>query len=343
LSGFAKSFRYMLSCAGALAVVVWLACGTADAALSPTVEFDTPYQLRVLSDGAVLEVSGSFSWALPQNLQAVLAALQVAAIIQQRGLDTYVGRLCASACTIAFLGGRQRWLGPGARLGFHQAHAPGFPPEQANALLRAAYETFHLPPSFVAHVLRTQPADLWFPTPAELRAVRYTTSDPPASVLAFDHGWRPRLSDLTRLLPTAPDEAVLQFGSTLSDLLRRLQDMTPEACWAFAHEGPDAPQAGLPRTALDAVAAAGKYLAEAPQAKRITTLDAEQSKKAAADLIAFIRATGMAAALDGLRPGADHAAFCPSLRALLQSALALPESRRVGALRAVLSDGEGPM
>ena len=59
----------MLLFFGWLSLLLVLACGPA--AASPTAEFDIPYQLRVLPDGAVLEVSGSFSWALPQNFQAV--------------------------------------------------------------------------------------------------------------------------------------------------------------------------------------------------------------------------------------------------------------------------------
>ena len=222
MSRLPKSIRSMLFCRGMLTLVVWLAGSHVGAAPSPTAEFDIPYQLRVLSDGTVLELSGSFSWALPQNVQAILAgapgvrvvrlespgghvlpALQVATIIQQRGLDTYVGRLCASACTVAFLGGRQRWLASDARLGFHQAHAPGVPPDQANAFLQDAYAKFAVPPPFVAHVLRTPPADLWYPTQQELRAAHYTTGDPPDSVLSLGRSPLPRLSDFTcRLLRT---------------------------------------------------------------------------------------------------------------------------------------------
>jgi hypothetical protein len=311
-------------CAAAIAAVAWLSCSLANAVPPPTSEFDIPYQLRVDPNGETLELSGSFSWALPQNFQAVLAsaprvrlvrlespgghvlpALQVAMIIQQHGLDTYVGRLCASACTIAFLGGRERWLAAGARLGFHQARARGFPAEQVNEYLRQAYVHFHVPQSFIAHVLRTRPADIWFPTPAELRAVRYTTGDAPASALAVDHGWPPRLTDLARQLWTAPDEAVLAFGTALSDLLVSLQTANPEACWAFAHEGPDAPQVAL-----------------SP---------------------ASVRGKGMILALQGLRPGADHALFCPSLHELLLAIPALPEALRAGAFRAVLSPGGSQM
>ena len=313
-------------------------------------------------DGTTLELSGSFSWALPQNFQAILAsapkvrlvrlegpgghvlpALQIATIIQQHRLDTYVGQLCASACTIAFLGGRERWLAPGGRLGFHQAHAPGLPAEQVNEYLRQAYENFHVPQSFVAHVLRTPPTDLWFPTPTELRAAHYTTSDAPATVLAVDHGWPPRLADLERQLWTAPDEAVLACGTALSDLLVSLQAGNPEACWAFAHEGPDAPQVALSPETLDAIRAVGNYLSGPARSPRDSLTEAEQSKKAAAELIAFVRGRGMVQALQGLRPGADHALFCPSLHALLQAIPALPEALRAGAFRAVLSPGGSQM
>ena len=160
----------------------------------PTVEFDVPYQLQFLAGGSVLEISGSFSWALPQNLQAVLAdapqlrivrlespgghvqpAMQIAEMIRQRGLDTFVGRFCASACTIAFLGGRQRWLGPEARLGFHRARAPGIPSELANAYLRDSYQQLGVPAPFIARVLQTPPNLIWFPSRNELLGARLVT------------------------------------------------------------------------------------------------------------------------------------------------------------------------
>ncbi len=78
-------------------------------------------------------------------------------IPRQRGLNTYVGRFCASACTLAFLGGRQCWVAPTAHLGFHQAHAPGVSPAEVSPLLRAAYEGFAVPAPFIDHILRRFP------------------------------------------------------------------------------------------------------------------------------------------------------------------------------------------
>ena len=350
----------MLFGCGMLTLVVWLAGSHVGAAPLPTAEFDVPYKLRVLSNGTVLELSGSFSWALPQNVQAILAgapgvrvvrlespgghvlpALQIATIIQQRGLDTYVGRTLAPRVRCSLLsGGRQRWLASDARLGFHQARtrAVGVPPEQANAFLQAAYEKFAVPSPFVAHVLRTPPADLWYPTQQDLRAAHYTTGDPPASVLSLGRSPLPRLSDFTRLLRTAPDDAVIQFATAFSDLIGQLQETNPEACWTFAHEGPDDPQDVLPQTVLDGFAAAQQRLAEAARTTQAAALDPAQRKQAEADLLAAMRAKGQLASLEGLRSGADHAAFCPSLGDLLQAALGLPDTHRGTALRlAVLS------
>jgi hypothetical protein len=351
--------RSLLIRIAALATLASMALVPADATPSPTAEFDIPYQLRLLSNGTVLEVSGSFSWALPQNLQATLAAapqvrivrlespgghilpaIQVATMIQQRGLDTYVGRLCVSACTIAFLGGRQRWVAPDGRLGFHQAYAPGLPAEQANEYLRTAYENLHAPPAFIARALRTPPNDLWFPTAVELRAAHYTTGEAPAAVLAIDQGWPSRLTDLTRRLATTSDEAVVQFGTALSDLLMHLQNINPEACWAFTHEGPDIAQAALPEAAIEEVTVAEKYLTDAANHRRDHPPDARQGSKATAELIALVREKDMLPAMHGLRPGADHTVFCPSLHRLLLAALALPETHRASALRAVLSPGD---
>jgi membrane-bound ClpP family serine protease len=153
-----------------------------------TFEFEGPYAIRVIHQGLALEISGTFSWALPQQVGVALAeapnvrliyldspgghikaALEVADLIRAHNLDTYVHRMCASACTIAFLAGHQRFISETARLGFHQAHGPGLSSEQSNLLLRMAYQNFSLPPAFVAHVLNTPPQDLWIPNLAELR------------------------------------------------------------------------------------------------------------------------------------------------------------------------------
>jgi hypothetical protein len=350
------SFRFMLLHRGSFLLVIWLVCCQMTAAFSQTTEFDIPYLLRVVSDGTVLELSGSFSWALPQSLEAALAgapavrvvrlespggqvlpAFQVAMIIRQRGLDTYVGRYCASACTVAFLGGRRRWLGTDARLGFHQAHAPNIPPEQANAILREAYEKLAIPSQFVANVLRTPPADLWYPTQRELQAVHYTTGLPPPAMLSLFRSPLPTLSDSTRLLRSAPDSAVIQFATSLSDLLGQLQEVDPETCWAFVYEGPATSKVVLPRGLLNDFATAQQHLVDTLRTTRDSAPDPAEWNQARADLLAVLREKGGTSIPERLRTGADHASFCPAFRDLLQLVLTLPDPRRAVALRIVLS------
>ena len=78
----------------------------------------------------------------------IKAAMEVADLILSHKLDTYVNGMCASACTIAFLAGHQRFVSETGRLGFHQAHGPGISIEQSNLLLQLAYQNFALPPAF---------------------------------------------------------------------------------------------------------------------------------------------------------------------------------------------------
>jgi hypothetical protein len=341
-----------------LAAMVCLICGAAAAADPPPLEFGVPYQMRIVAGGSVLEFYGSFTPRVAPDFEAAIAngrdlrvvhfespgghlvtAVQVAAMIQKRGLTTYVGHLCASACTVAFLGGRDRWLAPGARLGFHQARSEAGPSEPGNKFLGLFYAKLGMPESFVDHVMRTAPADLWFPSREELRAVHYMTADPPAAALALGGGPAPQVADARLLLRTAPDEAVAHYATVLSLAVFRLQAIGPEACWAFAHDGRGAGLEALPPGDLVVVMAAVRHLAEEIGYQQVPPLTAGQRQQAGQDVVAMMRASGQGASLEALRPGADHAAFCPAFGAALQAALALPGLRRGNALRALLSSG----
>ncbi len=156
--------------------------------ISPTAEFGTPYEIRILQGGEVVEISGSLSWAVPQNLAVVLtrtpnlrevwldspgglvmSALLISKIIRERGVDTHVRSLCASACTLAFLAGTQRTVTPDARLGFHQATAPNIQQKRLDDMLRTAYAAANVPAPFINHILATRPDALWVPGADELR------------------------------------------------------------------------------------------------------------------------------------------------------------------------------
>jgi hypothetical protein len=101
----------------------------------------------------------------------VLEAERLARIIQRRNLDTYVEGVCASACTLVFLAGKDRASTPNARIGFHQ---PGFiglnEQEQAAATgaMMAQYRSARLPDSFIQKISSTSPREIWFPSRKEL-------------------------------------------------------------------------------------------------------------------------------------------------------------------------------
>lgn len=174
------------------------------ASLSPrparaaTYEFEGPYAVREFAQGLALEISGTFSWALPQEVGIALAqtpgirvihldspgghikaAIEVADLIRAHNLDTYVSHMCASACTVAFLAGHHRFVSETARLGFHQAYGAGLSIERSNLLLLRVYQRFRIPPTFIAHILRTPSKDLWIPDLAELRKAGIVTAIAP--------------------------------------------------------------------------------------------------------------------------------------------------------------------
>jgi hypothetical protein len=151
--------------------------------------------VSVSPDGRTLHVEGSYGVgseeavrrALDQNRgirEVVLAGpggrvsvgFDIYRMIQQRKLATRVEAGCASACTIAFLGGVERSISPGGRLGFHRASFPGMGEsdmyESNRDLRRFLIYGARLTPEFAERVFDTPPNSIWVPTPQELLAGR---------------------------------------------------------------------------------------------------------------------------------------------------------------------------
>ena len=144
------------------------------------------YRLRVVAEEQAIAIDGPFDTGLSRSLRALLAATPgietiiltsdggrvfeargVANQIMESGLDTYVVDRCRSACTIAFIAGARRTLGPRARLGFHRY--------RMDAVLSAARpldeqkkdEVFFLrqgvASAFVEQVFATPHEQMWHP------------------------------------------------------------------------------------------------------------------------------------------------------------------------------------
>lgn len=162
-----------------------------------TEEAEVPARLDLASGDRELRLTGDLTEGLAERVEALLAthpqverlildsdgglveeAVALGRIVRSRHLATHVPDACASACTLVFLQGRERTLGPEGRLGFHAPyevgedgvqHAVDPGPE------REAYRAAGVPDAFVAEVMRVAPADLWIPEQRQLRAAGLVT------------------------------------------------------------------------------------------------------------------------------------------------------------------------
>src|SRR5262245_46447079 len=92
--------------ASAIAIV-----GTIETADAETFQEKT----RTLTEALVL---------LNSNGGDVVAAIRVGEMVRARGFTTFVTDTCASACTLIWLAGSQRYMSRHAQIGFHQASKP---------------------------------------------------------------------------------------------------------------------------------------------------------------------------------------------------------------------------
>lgn len=173
----------------------------------PPERFVSPLEVSVSPDGQTLYLVGMLLDGAYQQVDAALRAFPgigrvhlsssggltiegrlVAALVRKHRLDTYVDHYCASACTQVFAAGRERVLGPQARLGLHQAvmvdragAAAGVLPGtgrkldftlvfgvNGNDTLRLAYEMAGTKPAFIAKALSYDYEHMWVPDRSEL-------------------------------------------------------------------------------------------------------------------------------------------------------------------------------
>lgn len=106
---------------------------------------------------------------LTSNGGSIAEAKWFQELIAARGMSTYVSTNCASACTIAFMGGRQRYMAPGARLGFHGVDGD---PEPFNSDLRHGLIALGVEPWFAA---KTTSDTMWWPSTQELLDAKVIT------------------------------------------------------------------------------------------------------------------------------------------------------------------------
>jgi len=220
---------------------------------------ETVYFTGMLSEGSFLKFEAVLRDA-PKAKRLTLASIGgltiegrlIAALVRKRQLDTHVEFYCASACTQAFVAGRERVIGPRAKLGFHQAVVVDKEGQtkgvrraterklyptlvygiNGNDTLRLAYEQAGIEPAFITRVLETRHADMWNPSAKELLAARVITRQAAASEAALpgsgpDQGkvrallgskvlWRQAALSVPRQYAEAADEVWLWANSGVS-------------------------------------------------------------------------------------------------------------------------------
>jgi hypothetical protein len=151
-----------------------------------------PYSARLIRNGTEAEIAGGFKYGLARDAEALFAtapnlrvlhlnsaggrlgeATKLARLIRKHGLATYSSELCASACTVAYAAGRERYLRVGARLGFHRGIFAG---EQNAGAMRKLLLDAGIAPAFADRAVAQPAESIWYPTTAELQAGKVITA-----------------------------------------------------------------------------------------------------------------------------------------------------------------------
>jgi hypothetical protein len=152
------------------------------------------YSIRVTRNGAELEITGGFKYGLTDEVLRRLAepndikvvhltsfggrlgeAQRLYEVIRDRRLSTYVSSRCMSACTLAFAGGRERYLRKGATLGFHRGAFPGVKERDLDDTQAAVFRQAGFDAKFIETALATPNTGMWRPSEDVLLKARVVT------------------------------------------------------------------------------------------------------------------------------------------------------------------------
>lgn len=157
-----------------------------------------PTELEVRADGRSILLSGGINDGSARQLEQALDKVPsvttvvlssqggwiregqlLAEVIRRRGLNTYVEGSCASACTIAFLAGKDRAAAPRALIGFHSSRGVGSqaaqPTDNDTDQLKGIYREAGLPEWFIAKAMATPHDQMWNPPHDDLLVVGVLT------------------------------------------------------------------------------------------------------------------------------------------------------------------------
>lgn len=147
------------------------------------------WEINLLRDGTEVELRGGLGHGISDDFQKILNAApniqlvhvnlelgglvdegnKLFTMIQNRKLATYTSSQCVSACSIAFLGGSERYIKKGARLGFHAYKIPGVSESDTDYKAeKTLLVSSGVSPEFAERVFATKHDTMWYPEPSEL-------------------------------------------------------------------------------------------------------------------------------------------------------------------------------
>lgn len=153
------------------------------------------YKITLLADGQSIRIQGAMSTGVADEFESLLKAAPgvktlvlnsnggrllegklLAAMVGERGLNTYVEGICFSTCTFVFLAGRDRAATPTAKIGFHSPHSPsGDMQQEGMRYMLDLYRKAGLSSQFLERVKATPNESMWYPSRDELIASKVIT------------------------------------------------------------------------------------------------------------------------------------------------------------------------
>lgn len=137
---------------------------------------------------------------------------------------------CLSACTLAFAGGRERFLLKGAALGFHKGGFPGVSEGEFDTIQKNVFTSAGFDAKFIERALSTPHKDMWRPSSDVLVAAKVVTRIADGNVFAAS-GFGANLTkekiatDLTRTTPVFREIQLrfpTQFDSMVEEYLESI-------------------------------------------------------------------------------------------------------------------------